>query len=315
MRRAIVLALALAACGGEGDLQRCSGDAECGAGRVCNAPVAGERGVCIAPLAVAITAPTPDAWVGTAGVPVEATVRIQVAGYDAPASLQVRVGGASVATLAPGPSADPSGTWTYRGWWTPATGAPATAALEAAAPVGAGEVRSAPVTVRVDTEQPAVAIGDVTCATSPCLRDGRLTVRAVASDANVEGAYASLDLDGHGRTVEMARSGNEYSAELDLGAWPFHALARKVTVRVEARDVAGNKAGAEVQTTFDVTRVVWTQTIGAGVTTPAVMEDGTLVVGTTDSLPSVQWLDPGSGAQVHALAFPVGMPVEEVRTS
>jgi outer membrane protein assembly factor BamB len=273
-RTALALCLVLAACGSGGDLPRCGADGDCAAGTVCERPVSGERGVCVAPYEVTLLAPPPGSWIGLAGAPVQASLRVRASGRTEPASIDLLADGSPVATLAR------TGPGSYEVRWIPAGGTPRDTSLAAAvARATADEVRSAPVGVRVDVEAPALSGASAACAAAPCARDASLRVTATAADANLLSLEATLDLD-PGQPVPMALVGTEWVADVDLGALPFPALARDVGVIIRARDAAGNEASQVLPTA--VTRVRWTYDASApGTTSPAIFPDGTLVIGVT----------------------------------
>jgi outer membrane protein assembly factor BamB len=233
--------------------------------------VQGEKGVCIPPYEVSLVAPPPGGWIGQAGAAVRASLRVRASGRTEPAAIDLLAGGSPVASLAR------TGAGTYEGSWLPAAGTAGPASLAAVvARATADEVASAPVPVRVDVDPPALSGAAAACAAAPCLRDARLRVGATAADANLVSVEATLDLD-PARTFPMAIAGAEWVADVDLGALPFPALARDVGVQVKAVDAAGN---ATVQSlAVAATRLRWTYDAGAPVTSPAVMADGTLVVG------------------------------------
>jgi hypothetical protein len=270
-RRLPWLGLALAACGSGGDLPRCGSDADCGAGTVCERPVGGERGVCVAPYSVAISMPSSGDWVGAAAATVRATLRVQASGRAEPAALDLLAGGAAAASL---PRVGPG---LYQGSWIAPAGTPASTQLTAVAALGtADESRSAPVPVRVDLDAPAIASLSATCPSAPCVRDQVMRIQAAVTDANLVAVAASIDLD-PARAVPLARVGAAWQADVDLGGWPFAALARDVVVGFTATDAAGNRTALNLP--VPLTRVRWSYDAGAPLTSPAVMADGTLVVG------------------------------------
>ncbi len=270
-RRIAWIAVSLAACGSGGELPRCGADADCAAGTVCERPVGGESGVCVAPYAVALAAPAAGGWIGSGAVTVRATLRVQASGRSEPAALELLAGGAPAASL---PRVGPG---TYQGGWTAPAGTPDPVLLAAVAARGTrDEAASAPVAVRVDLAPPVFTAPAASCAAAPCLRDAALRIRTGVDDANLVAVSASVDLD-PSRPVALARAGGLWQADLDLAAWPFPALARDVVVTLTATDAAGNRAVLPLP--VPVTRVRWAYDAGAPVTSPAVMEDGTLVVG------------------------------------
>lgn len=283
-RRTVWIALSLAACGSGGELPRCGADADCAAGTVCERPVGGERGVCVAPYAVALAAPAAGAWIGGGAVTVRATLQVRASGRAEPAALELIAGGAPAASL---PRVGPG---TYQGAWTAPPGTPDPVLLSAAAARGTpDEVASAPVAVRVDLEPPVFTAPSAGCAAAPCVRDAAMRIEAGVADANLASVTASLDLDPT-RPVALSRAGGPWQADVDLAAWPFPALARDVVVTFTATDAAGNRAILPLP--VPVTRVRWSYDAGAPVTSPAVMEDGTLVVGVAATANQVRALGP-----------------------
>ncbi|HEY7724368.1 MAG TPA: hypothetical protein VH880_03485, partial [Anaeromyxobacteraceae bacterium] len=251
---AVALAAGLAACGPAGRLPRCGGDADCAAGTVCERPVSGEEGVCIAPYALAVLEPAPGTWIGASGATVRASLRVQASGRAEPAAIELRADGAPAATLSG------SGGGIYQGTWAPAAPVAGTVSLAAVAAAGSrDESSSPPVSVRLDLLPPSVSGLSTTCLPA-CVRDGTMGLRSAAADANLGAVTATLDLD-PGRAVVLSRSGADFVADVDLGQLPFPALARPVAVTVKARDLAGNEGEATV--TAQVTRVRWAYAAGA----------------------------------------------------
>ena len=250
MSRALAVpCLVAAACGSGGGLPRCGSDSDCARGTACERPLPGEEGVCIPPYEVTLIAPPPGGWIGQAGAPVRASLRVRATGRAEPAAIDLLAEGSPVASL------PRTGAGTYQGSWVPAAGMAGPASLSAVvARATADEVASAPVGVRVDVEPPALSGATVACAPAPCLRDAGLRVGASAADANLVAVEASLDLD-PARAFPMALSGAEWVADVDLGALPFPALARDVGVALRARDAAGNESSQVVQ--VSVTRLRW----------------------------------------------------------
>ncbi len=132
-----------------------------------------------------------------------------------------------------------------------------------------------------DAVAPAVSGVSVACDHAPCLRSGVLHVEAtIADDAELLGADVSLSLGGP--AVPMARSGTLWSADVPLARYPFDAFEAEVVATVTARDGARNTASAGASP-IAVTRLQWTKLIDPAVgfqpTAPAVMSDGTVVLG------------------------------------
>lgn len=291
-RRLAALAIPLlAACGGEGDLPRCGTAADCPADTVCDVPVTGEKGVCVAPFDVAVTSPSAGAWVGAAGAEVVATVAVR-ASLPAPASLALRLDGAAAGSLAR------AGDGTYRGVLVPAAGVDRGGSISAVAAFDGGEAASLAIQIRIDSVPPTLASAAAAC-DATCFRDSALHVSATgAADAHLAGVSASLSLDGYAKEAPLAPTPPVAAADLDLGGWPFPMLHGTLTVRVTARDHAGN--ATSVEATVDATRVRWTYVAPAAVTSPAVLQDGTLAVGTAAALGTDQLrgIDPLTGQEL-----------------
>jgi hypothetical protein len=142
-----------------------------------------------------------------------------------------------------------------------------------------------------DAEPPVVSGVTVSCSTTPCRRDGVLRVEATASDGEeLVGVEAFLDLDGGERKVALTRSGAGWGADLPLRDWPFEAYSRPVVVGVVARDGARNESTGAASP-VEVTRLRWVYDAGVPMSAPAVMGDGTVVVGlsrTTEQLLAIR---------------------------
>lgn len=133
-----------------------------------------------------------------------------------------------------------------------------------------------------DATAPVVSSVTVTCDASPCVRDSKLTVTASASDdAELAGVEVSLDLDA-ARWVALARTGATWTGTLALREWAFPAFSKAVVATARATDGAGNQ-GTKAAAGVSVTRLRWAVDALAGssaaLSPPAVMTDGTIVVG------------------------------------
>jgi hypothetical protein len=127
-----------------------------------------------------------------------------------------------------------------------------------------------------DAVPPVVSGVTVSCAT-PCLRDSVLQVQAtISDDAEILDAHVTLDVGGP--AVPLVRSGAVWKANVDLGALPFDAFDADVVITVIAIDGARNVT-QERAAPINVTRLRWTYDAGAPMSSPAVMQDGTAVVG------------------------------------
>ncbi len=284
-RFALLGCLAAAACGGEGSWQRCGSNAECPAGTFCNVPVNGEKGVCQAPGTLALTAPVTGAFVG-ASATATATLTLASASLAAPASVQLRLGGSPVASLAL--QGAPAGqVASYGGTWSPAAGQNGPGSLDATAAVDvagtAVPVTSPAVAVTVDTQPPAIASGAATC-TGGCKRDSTMSVSAEVTDASLLAVAVTLDLE-PGRAVPVTRNGTVWSASVALAEWPFPFFAQTVNVTVRAADRAGNEATTVIP--VDVTRLRWAMpaepVTPPQLTGPAIDGSGNVIVGGSNS--------------------------------
>lgn len=129
-----------------------------------------------------------------------------------------------------------------------------------------------------DAVPPEVTSVSAACE-GPCRRDSTLRVTATVTDAAGEVLDASVTLDLGGEPVPLARSGDEWVADVDLRTRPFEHFQHAVVATVTARDGARNASAPVPAAGVEVTRLKWTYDAGAPITSPAVMEDGTVVVG------------------------------------
>jgi outer membrane protein assembly factor BamB len=159
------------------------------------------------------------------------------------------------------------------------------------------------VAVLVDVDAPVLSGASAACSAAPCQRDGSLRIAAAVAEANPAAVEATLDLD-PARVFPMALAGTQWVADVDLASLPFPALARDVAVQIVARDAAGNQAATPAAAT--VTRVRWSYDAGApGATSPAVLDDGTLVVGVTATSRQLRAISP-DGSELWALTVGTG---------
>jgi hypothetical protein len=131
-----------------------------------------------------------------------------------------------------------------------------------------------------DAAAPVVSDVVATCSGDGCRRDSILHVTAAVTDetGDLLDASVALDLAG-GPSVPMVRSGERWEADVELRRFPFEHFERSVVATVTARDGARNvSAGAEAAP-VGVTRLRWVYDAGAPITSPAVMADGTAVLG------------------------------------
>ena len=130
-----------------------------------------------------------------------------------------------------------------------------------------------------DAVAPAAAVVSAACTPAPCRRDGVLHVVAtVTDDSEVLGASVSLDLD-PSQAFPMSPSAGQWVADVPLRALPFEAFSRDVVPTVVGRDGARNASAAASGAGVNVTRLRWTYDAGAPLTAPAVMADGTVILG------------------------------------
>jgi hypothetical protein len=143
-----------------------------------------------------------------------------------------------------------------------------------------------------DAVGPVVAAVAASCDTSPCRRDGVLHLSADVSD-DVEVAGATVSFLSGGPEVAMARDGARWVADVPLRKVPFEWFEHQLQPAVTARDGARNVAGlVDPAAAVTVTRLAWERTLeeGMGLTSPAVMADGTVVVGAANHrMYSVAW--------------------------
>jgi len=151
-----------------------------------------------------------------------------------------------------------------------------------------------------DAAPPSITSVTVTCDTTPCVRDGKLTVQVSASDAEELAAVeVSLDLE-PSRWVALSKVGSAWTGQVALREWAFPAFSRGVVATARARDGARNEV-TQAAAGVDVTRLRWAVEAkvgsGAALSAPAVQVDGTIVVGNAN----------------HELLFltPAGTPAED----
>lgn len=160
-----------------------------------------------------------------------------------------------------------------------------------------------------DGVPPTVGGVAVTCSTTPCARDAVLTVEATATDAAEVGTVrASLDLDGGARSVAMSRVvGDLFRGQLSLAEWPFGGATATVRATVTVADGARNEAAATAAgVTVSRARGGILVGPGAAASAPAVLLDGTVVVGGADT--KLYLLPPGHASmQAAAISFPTSV--------
>jgi hypothetical protein len=130
-----------------------------------------------------------------------------------------------------------------------------------------------------DAVAPVASDVTLACGTTPCLRDGTLRVEAtIADDHEAFAAEATLDLD-PARPVPLTRSGVRWVADVPLRDFPFERFDGPVTARVVGVDGAKTRSAAVQSAAVQVTRLRWEYAAANALTSPAVMSDGTAVLG------------------------------------
>jgi outer membrane protein assembly factor BamB len=249
----------------------------CGPGEVC-----GDALACAPTYAVALTAPAPAALVGSAGVTVTATVTLATAAAafaPLPAALALLADGVDTGTaLARG--AQNGLVVTYAGTWVPPAGMDAAVHLVARPVEGApGSFDSPSVPVQVDTVPPTVTGASAACSTSPCVRDGVLTLTANVADARLQSVTALLDVDQLRPVPLLDAGGGVFQAQVALKDWRFPAFRRDVVATIVSRDGASNSVSTSLAP-VTVTRLRWATPLPSSphLTGPAVDSNGDVVV-------------------------------------
>jgi hypothetical protein len=252
--------------------------APCGAAEVCGDGVP----TCRPRYVVTILSPADGALVGASGVAVKAKVTLATADaavVPVPAQLTLVDGRSGSVTLAR--TAQAGLEVTYAGTWVPPSGANGTTFSLAAQVDVAPPVASAAVSVTGDAVAPTLSNDGVRCGSTPCVRDGVLQVAADVHDFKGASVQVALDLDGGPSPVALAVADASkptlYSAAVPLASYAFPWFRRTAHATLTATDAAGNVTRKTYG--FDVSRLRWTYSAGAAVTSPAVMQNGTLLVG------------------------------------
>jgi hypothetical protein len=267
--------------------------APCSAGQVCG----DASSACVAPYALALSAPAANALVGLAGVDVVASVTLASANgalVPVPSTLPLLADGAPVGALAR--TSQDGLVVRYGGLYTPPVGVERSVQLSATAGSGAA-LASAAVPVQVETTPPVLSAASVACDATPCLRDGVLTVSVTATDARLDTVSASLDLDGNAKTVALSNggSGATYSGKISLTGWPFPFFSHAVSAKVTARDLAGNVASVGAAP-VNVTRLRWQKQVSPQPITAAAVEiDGSIAVAGMGNDNALYRVDPSTG--------------------
>jgi hypothetical protein len=286
---AATAALSLCACGSAGKLT-CSDDAACGDGRKCARTVAGEsHGVCVADYGLAFRSPADQALLTAGSVPITVELTLGSVTQAAPQTLELMVDGKPAGTLNLSSRTDRVAS--YVGSLTLESGQ--TASLEAVAAAGTlDEVRAGPVRVTGKStpppppppppppDLPKVSSVGLACQAGAqlCVRDEEVAVAARVENAPTT-VRVSTDLaPGYYYTLSNIGGGTDYAGTIPLSRTPFPAFTMSMTATVEAFDATGSVVSSKTAQ-VTVTRLRWAYPTGVAVTSPAVMDDGTLVVG------------------------------------
>jgi hypothetical protein len=278
-------ALSLCACGSSGKLT-CTDDAACGDGRRCARTVAGEsHGVCVANASLAFRSPVDQALLAAGSVPISVELTLGSVTRQPPPTVELFIDGQFAQALSLTAKAD--GVASYGGVLTLANGQ--TVSLEVVSARGTlDEVRAGPVRVTGQSippppppppDPPNVSSAGLACqAAQACTRDEVVVVSAtVENGPSSVRVWTDLAL-GTYFPLTNGGSGTSYSGTIPLAPLPFPAFTAGVAATVEALDANGAVVSSK-RLGMTVTRLRWAYAAGAAVTSPAVMDDGTLVVG------------------------------------
>jgi hypothetical protein len=297
---ALATALSLCACGSAGKLT-CTDDSACGDGRRCARTVPGEsHGVCVANDSLTFRSPVDQALLAAGSVPIAVDLTLGSGTQPAPPTVDLFVDGKFAQALSLTAKADRVAS--YGGVLTLAGGQ--TVSLEVVAARGTlDEVRAGPVRVTGQSKPPpppSVASAALACQAGAqhCVRD-----EAVVVSATVENGPSSVrvwtDLaPGTYYPLTNGGSGTSYSGTIPLAAVPFPTFTKGVTATIEALDANGGVVSSKTAQ-GTVTRLRWAYAAGAAVTSPAVMDDGTLVVGLSKNSSQLVGVKP-DGSQAWA---------------
>ena len=290
-------------CGQAGKTARCSTNAGCAANHLCATPVSGESGVCIpsdsdVSCALAcgesqvckggqcqeryvVTVNAPSQVVGPKGATVLVTVVKQYS--DSPDPASVAIVGDGKALFASGSS----GTYTFV-YSAPADVDGLVTLAATATAEGLGVNTSAAVQVPVDTLGPIIAGVTMSCSDvsrSECPLD-LVGVSASVTDSHLSGtATGVVAVVDHPEIatapVTLSCQGGACQGTIDLGSLgSFPYLSHGVEVTLTATDSLGNTGSGQARKT--ATRVKWIRHEDGvvRVTSPVVLADGSIVVGT-----------------------------------
>jgi len=171
---------------------------------------------------------------------------------------------------------------TYAGTWAP-TGLedPSLRVLAIADRGGSAEARSAEQILTVDTAPPVVTLALSCGGTSggTCLRDDDVVVAVAVSDRSFSDPTVSVALDTGGSPVVVDLATG--SARVAMAGRPFDFLDHDLGASVNVVDKYGNLAAK--QASLAMTRRLWsfstTASLPPAITSPALLGDGTLLVG------------------------------------
>jgi hypothetical protein len=229
---------------------------------------------------LAFRSPADQALLAAGAVPIAVELTLGSSTQPAPPTVDLFIDGKFTQALNLTAKADRVAS--YGGVLTLAGGQ--TVSLEVVAARGTlDEVRAGPVRVTGQSrpsDPPSVASAALACQAGAqlCARD-----EVVAVSATVENGPSSVrvwtDL-APGTYYQLANGGGgtSYAGTIPLAAAPFPAFTASVTATVEALDANGGVVASKTAQ-VTVTRLRWAYAAGAAVTSPAVMDDGTLVVG------------------------------------
>ncbi len=282
---AAALLIALAACSPNLEGAKCGDDTNCPSGQRC-----GFDGTCrvgAMRYGVTLDPPAQGTVVGPAGKVLTAKVARASTNIPEAPTLILLASGASAATCT---EKSQSGAVSfYDCTYTPAGGIDGPVRLVLLAAGGTSDAsQGGDMDVLVDTAGPVI-VSTLTCATSPCLRDGTLTVSAMVTDSHPGGGAVTASIapaDGGTAiaTGPLTGSGGSYSGTFDLksGPAPFPFYAQDLVATVTAPDALGN-SGSGKSSALNVTRLRWSVPVESSsppaLTAPAVDDSGNAYVG------------------------------------
>jgi outer membrane protein assembly factor BamB len=311
----VVGAVSLLGCGSAGKLT-CTDDAGCGDGRRCARTVPGEsHGVCVANDSLTFRSPVDQALLAAGSVPITVDLTLGSATQPAPPTVDLFVDGQFAQALSLTSKVDRVAS--YGGVLTLASGQ--TVSLEVVAARGTlDEVRAGPVRVTGQSTPPpppSVASAALACQAGAllCARDEAIAVSATVENGPTS-VRVSTDLaPGTYYPLTNGGGGTSYSGTIPLAAIPFPTFTASMTATVEALD-ANSSVVSSKRAGVTVTRLRWAYPAGAAVTSPAVMDDGTLVVGLSQATGQVLAVTP-KGAYAWAVTVAAKGPGKSVTSA